>query len=110
MQQDIPSFDTLLRLAQQDPKKLEELRIKLARHTIDQAPERMQPRLRGLQFQIDLKRKLAKTPMAACIQLSSMMHRSLAELCDAINRPVIPTADQHTQEMATAKVLTFPTR
>lgn len=110
MQQDLPNFDTLLRLAQEDPKQLEVLRIQLAQNTINEAPEYLRPRLRGLQFQIDSKRQLAKTPLAACIQLSAMMHNSFNELCDLLHGK-IPTKsrkNKNKDDGINADILMFP--
>jgi Protein of unknown function (DUF3135) len=109
MEQDIPNFDTLLRIAEQNPNQLEELRCQLAQRTINQAPERLRPRLRGLQFQIDSKRKLAKTPLAACIALSNMMHRSFVDLCDSVNNPMDAHESGQNNNEVGADVVPFPT-
>ncbi len=87
MDQDIPSFDTLLQIARSDPEQLEAIRQRLAARTINAAPRALRRRLRGLQFQIDSARGLAKTPLASCIQLSEMMYDSFEELRQALNRP-----------------------
>lgn len=108
MNNELPNFDTLLRIAKQDPEQLEQIRIQLAQQTISQAPEHLRPRLRGLQFQIDIKRKLAKTPLAACIQLSNMMHRSFMELCETVHRPIIgDSARRQNEHLSEAEILTF---
>ena len=85
MIQKIPSFDTLLMLAEHDPKQLEKIRRHLSERIIDSAPEYLRPRLRGLQFRIDATRRRAKNPLDACIQLSGMMFESLEELRAALN-------------------------
>jgi hypothetical protein len=82
---DLPDFDQLVKLAQEDPEALEALRKNLCEALIQQAPESYQRRLRGLQFKIDMERRRAKTPMAACIKLSSLMQDSFYKLRAALN-------------------------
>jgi hypothetical protein len=119
MKQEMPNFDTLLHLAQHDPQQLEDLRDQLARKTINSAPEPLRKRLRGLQFQIDAKRRLAKTPLSACIHISNMMHQSLEELSEVLNRPSAKSANSHNrgkrrihsqQQNFDADILPFPNR
>lgn len=93
MNQDLPSFDTLVLIARHDPDQLEKIRKHLSARTINSAPGYLRPRLRGLQFRIDATRRLAKTPMAACIQLSTMMLQSFEQLRAALNDPA--PADAH---------------
>ena len=86
------------------PKRLELLRRSMMAALIDSAPnEQMKKRLRGLQFKIDLERERAKTPMAACVTLSEMMHESLAELHRALVDPA-----GHRQKVEKADVVEFP--
>jgi len=74
------AFDELLVMAQ-DPERLEAYRQKEVRSIIEQAPDRIQHRLQGLQFQIDAHRTLHNdSPIGACIQLSKMMHDSFSKL------------------------------
>jgi hypothetical protein len=110
MKKDMPNFDTLLELALNDPEQLEEIRNELALTTINSAPETMRKRLRGLQFQIESTRHLSKTPLAACIRLSEMMHNSLEELRYAVNRPREATALANRNTSLEAKILNFPHR
>lgn len=81
----LPDFDTLKTMASEDPAALEKLRQNLVQQVIDAAPPRSKQRLEGLQFQIDCQRKLAKTPLAACIKISEMMHESLDTLRTLLN-------------------------
>lgn len=77
----LPAFDVLLDLARNDPEGLEELRQTLTSSVIDAAPtDATRRRLRGLQFQVDMEREKAKTPLAATIRISELMCQSLAEL------------------------------
>lgn len=82
---DLPDFNALVKLSNEDPEALEKLRKKLAEDLIRQAPKDTQRRLRGLQFKIDMERRRAKTPMAACMKMSEMMQHSFLELRDALN-------------------------
>ncbi len=84
---ELPDFDTLMALAKDDPQSLEQLRDTLTQQLIDAAPAALQPRLRGLQFQIDAKRQLAANPTAACLSISRMMHESFSRLHVALNTP-----------------------
>ena len=84
-QQDLPDFNTLVKMASDDPEGLEKLRREMAENLINQAPKDTQRKLRGLQFKIDMERRRAKTPMAACIKMSEMMQSSFIELRNALN-------------------------
>lgn len=77
---ELPAFDDLVTLAQDDPKALEDLRMRLVNAVIASAPPHLQSRLRGLQFRIDMERRRAKTPMAACLKISAMMHETFERL------------------------------
>jgi|TARA_B100000315_G_scaffold19586_1_gene17211 hypothetical protein len=44
-------------------------------------------RLEGLQFKVEAERKKARTPLAACVRISEMMCRSLAELHKSMVAP-----------------------
>lgn len=104
MSSHLPDFDTLRRMARDNPEGLEALRRKLVSELLDEAgPERRQ-RLEGLQFRIDMERRRAANPLAATIKLSSMMRDSLLRLQQAINEP-----DQGRATPArSADVLSFP--
>lgn len=103
----LPSFETLRELAHRDPEQLEQLRQRLSDKTINSAPEHMRPRLRGLQFRIDATRRLAKSPLDACIQLSEMMLQSLEELRAVFNGNGSPLASRAGADRPTAKILPF---
>lgn len=70
-------FDEWASLAKSDPVAFEARRIALIEDYLNQFPPPDQRRLRGLQFRIDMERRRARTPMAACLRLSSMMWDSL---------------------------------
>lgn len=85
MQRYLPNFDKLKDMAHNNPMKLERLRIEMVEKLIHEAPEQYRRRLRGLQFRIDMERRKAKSPMAACITISGMMHDSFDKLRMALN-------------------------
>lgn len=89
---ELPGFDTLRYLAEHDPKRLELLRNALTEMLIARSPAESRQRLRGLQFQINARVKLARNPVAACIAVSAMMHDTLDQLqrtlCDGPDEPI----------------------
>lgn len=90
---ELPDPDELHRLAEQQPEALEALRQHMVQQLIDQSPQRLKPRLQGLQFRIDMERERCKTPMAACLRLSTMMHDCLADLHDSLLGRYEPAVD-----------------
>ena len=85
MSYDLPEFDKLREMAQRDPEALERLRVELCDRLIQEAPEKYRRKLRGLQFRVDMERRRAKSPMAACIAISGMMHDSFDRLRQTLN-------------------------
>lgn len=70
-------FDEWSRLAKNDPCAFEARRVALIEEFLRRFPQPGQRRLRGLQFRIDMARRRARTPMGACLKISSMMWDSL---------------------------------
>jgi len=70
-------FDDWSRLAKDDPAAFEARRLALIEEFLHQFPQPDQQRLRGLQFRIDMVRRRSRTPMGACLKISSMMWESL---------------------------------
>lgn len=70
-------FDTWAELARTDPDAFERMRLAAIDSVIDSAPVENRERLRRLQWRIDQERKLARTPMAACLRISRMMWRTV---------------------------------
>jgi hypothetical protein len=70
-------FDEWHQLANTDPDAFEQKRQKAIKKIIQSAPKAKQPRLRGLQWQIDQARHLSNTPLAACIKISKLMWDSV---------------------------------
>jgi hypothetical protein len=107
---ELPGFDTLRYLAEHDPERLELLRNALTEMLILRSPEESRQRLRGLQFQINARVKLARSPIAACLAVSSMMHETLGQLqrtlCDGPDEPVLQT---HNARIIPFRAKTEPT-
>lgn len=66
-------FDGWMSLAESDAEAFEQRRRELLQAEIDLAPASLQPRLRGLQWQIDMTRQRCKTPAHASARLFEMM-------------------------------------
>ena len=105
MHEEWPEFNQLLEIAKKDPEALEKYRRENIEKIIASAPVETQRRLRGLQFQIDCKRRIHRTPLASCIEISSMMMDSLSKLNHALNG----TAHAPTQKTKfSGSVVPFP--
>ncbi|MCP5326490.1 MAG: DUF3135 domain-containing protein [Oceanospirillaceae bacterium] len=102
----LPSFEKMREMAQNDPQALERLRQMHINKLIHAAPEHLRQRLQGLQFQIDAQRRLSKTPMASCLQISKMMHDSLHSLGTYIKGSTGQIELPQTEQVE-AKVLSF---
>ena len=70
-------FEAWSKLASNDPEAFEQHREDLINQFIGELPEDKQHRMRCLQWRVDSVRRLAKTPMAACIEISKMMWDSV---------------------------------
>jgi hypothetical protein len=70
-------FDEWKSLACNDPDAFERRRQAVIDEFLSSVPESRQRRLRGLQFRIDMERRRARTPLGACIKISTMMWDSL---------------------------------
>ena len=71
-------FDDWAELARNDPHAFEAQRRDVIEAFIANAPERNRHHLRCLQWRIDMERKRASTPLAACYQIYRMMWQSFA--------------------------------
>jgi hypothetical protein len=105
MSDELPGFETLRYLAEHEPEALERLRRRLIEQLIANAPPHARRRLRGLQFQIDARCKLARNPVAACVVVSGMMHETLGHLQQALRDW---TAYIEAPPAPPAKLLQFP--
>jgi Protein of unknown function (DUF3135) len=109
-------FDELLALAKDDPATFESRREEYIESFLTSVSVEKQTRLRGLQWQIDQTRNLARTPMASCIAISNMMWDSLHQLGDQQREFVKLTTGQASQFIniapasAKASIIPFPAR
>ncbi|MEP1214882.1 MAG: DUF3135 domain-containing protein [Marinobacter sp.] len=81
---DMPTFDELKDLARRDPEGFERLRAELIEDCIRRCSECNQRRLRGLQFVIEARRRVARSPMKALLDIQGMMYDSLIGLQQAL--------------------------
>lgn len=103
--QELPDFDTIMRMAQDDPDGLEAMRLRMVEALIDQAGPERSRRLRGLQFQIDMARERSANPLAACIRISAMMQDSLLDLQRALSeQPLAPAPLLNAEVIPLARV------
>lgn len=96
-------FDEWKSLASNDPEAFEQRRQAVIDDFLKSVPESRQRRMRGLQFRIDMERRRARTPLGACIKISSMMWDSLVGpdgLTVSIQKLTRP---RHPDEMSPAK-------
>ncbi len=108
-------FDEMLALAKTDPATFEAKRAEYIESFLTGVPAEKQARLRGLQWQIDQTRRLARTPMASCIAISNMMWDSLHLLGDQQRKLVGLSTGQSIstkKPTATSKgmIIRFPAR
>ena len=102
----LPAFDALASLARRDPDALEALRQRLTDEVIRRASNAdARRRLEGLKFRIDMERRRSRDPLSACIRISAMMHRSLADLHTVLEAPDEFRARQNGRE---AHLVSFP--
>jgi hypothetical protein len=80
----LPDHKTLRELAENSPDKLELILRENVAEIIEKSSGSRRRRLQGLQFQIDVQRRLAKNPLDACIRISRMMHEAFLELNNAL--------------------------
>lgn len=105
---DLPDFDTLMQLHQQDPEALERLRQKLTDELLERASDHTRRRLAGLQFRINMELRRAGNPTARFLKLSDMMQESFSELNFCLNNP--PAAIHARQKPFNADIVSLPPR
>ncbi|WP_051208427.1 DUF3135 domain-containing protein [Saccharospirillum impatiens] len=81
---ELPAFDALKALADEDPEALESLRSRLVAEVIERAPSHQRAQLQGLQFVLDMERRRAKNPMQCCIRMSQLMHERVDRLRECL--------------------------
>lgn len=103
-------FDHWAALARERPEEFDRLREEAISELIESASVALRQRLRGAQWQIDVIRQRAKTPIAACLQLSDMMwDRVIGDdgLLVALDQ-LARAAEGKSVRLSTADILSFP--
>ena len=110
------AFEDWQRLHESDPEAFEIRRKEALEAVIQTAPARMQQRLRGVQFRVDMERARAGSDLASCLKAQSMMWDSLLRLRDALAELSVLQKDgtlaaivQTPAEARTATVIPFRT-
>ena len=77
---ELPSHEVLSELARENPQAYEDLRRELIDRFIESAPERLKPRLSGIQFRVDCVRGLSRSALGATVRVYEMMWESFLRL------------------------------
>lgn len=72
----VTQFEEWASLAKSDPEAFENKRKNFINDYIESMPQESRQRLHQLQWRIDGVRRVAKTPMAACLKIYNMMWES----------------------------------
>lgn len=89
-------FDDWCELASVDPDAFEAARSAVIEEFLASIPEHARQRMRGLQWRIDTIRERSSNPMAACLDIYSMMWDKLAgengmiETIQSFEKPYFP--------------------
>ena len=109
-------FDHWSAIASSDPERFEQMRQAVIDEVISRAPQRQQQRLRCLQWRIDQERRLAHTPLAACIRISTMMwdqvtgQGGLIQALKHLSVLVTDDAESDNLPVNEARILSFESR
>jgi len=101
------NFDHWSEIAKTDPETFEAMRAEVINTFIDNAPLDSQPRLRGLQWQIDCLRARSTNPLSACIKISQMMWETLQQLGDVTQDLANPAQGGPGPKPCEATILSF---
>ncbi|WP_319536041.1 DUF3135 domain-containing protein [uncultured Vibrio sp.] len=88
--QSLPSFDELMKMAQDDPEAFEQFRQDKAREMIEGASENMQPRLWAQQSHIDRVINNCKNPNHTNVVLMNELQKQLMKFRDALQGESLP--------------------
>lgn len=81
---ELPSHEILSQLARDDPQAYEALRSQVIESFIARAPQRLKPRLSGLQFHVDGLRRLSRSSaLGATVKIYALMWESFERLNQA---------------------------
>ena len=108
----LQDFDEWMALAKNNPDEFEARRLRKIETFFNGVPAERQQRLKGLQWQVDQVRKLAHSPMASCIAISTMMLDSVSRLSEHQYELVNTTLKQGPQKNkpkpVSATILSMP--
>lgn len=76
----LPSHEELSKLARDDPPAYEALRREIIDDFIDNAPDKLKPRLRGLQFRVDNLRRLSRSALGSTVKIYDLMWKSFVAM------------------------------
>ena len=85
MASQLPSFDVLMDLAQNNPEQLENIRKSISEEIIQDASPRIRHRLEGINFKVDMERQRSKTPLQSCIRVAALMHDSFTQMREELD-------------------------
>ena len=80
----LPSFDEMMKMAQDDPESLTRLRQEMAQATIANASQEMQPRLLAQQSHIDRLISSGKNPNHTNVLLMKELRQQVDKFCQAL--------------------------
>jgi hypothetical protein len=103
-------FDEWTRLARENPDEFERRRSAAIEAVIARASPELAPRLRGLQFRLDVERLKARTPLGAAVRMQALMWEQFEQLRTALNQLTAPRAVGRQPTAVCGKVLRFPPR
>ncbi|MCQ1056762.1 DUF3135 domain-containing protein [Photobacterium sp. ZSDE20] len=92
--QTLPPFDELKAMAENEPEKLEALRLTMSEEIISNASAEMQPRLRAQMSHINQVIDLGKNPNHTNILLMAELQQQLKRFAQALNAPETLTEHQ----------------
>lgn len=81
----LPDFDEMVKMALEEPEKLEKLRQEMINDVITSAPIEHQEKLKHLQTRINLITRGSKNSLDATIKLSKEMMKSFNNLNNELN-------------------------
>ncbi len=81
----LPSFDVLMDLAQNNPEQLEKMRNTLSEEIIQNASPRARNKLKGIIFKVNMERRRSKTPMHSCIRIAALMQASYGQMREKLD-------------------------
>lgn len=100
-------FDSMSRIAKEDPREFERLRQEAIDEFIESAPEERRQRLRCLQWRIDQERRNC-SPLSACLKISNMMWEHLLGAEGLLGRQQALLYTDAQSASVPGKVLSFP--